>query len=135
MCIRDRYVCRPVQDLPDILTGHDQVFRKAYLYEAVQHFDHAQVRSVLNDIARTAAYGVRLFLGSIPDWDRIFQFYDTPLRRNEYERRVREGTELIGTWWGGGEIAEIAAEAGFSCEIRRQNPLLYTCLLYTSRCV
>ena len=56
----------------------------------------------------------------------IFQFYDTPLRRNEYERRVREGTELIGTWWRGGEIAEIAAEAGFSCEIRQQNQLLYT---------
>jgi|APTNR8051073442_1049403.scaffolds.fasta_scaffold39611_2 cyclopropane fatty-acyl-phospholipid synthase-like methyltransferase len=121
------YLLRSVLALPEILIERGEAtFTKAYMYEAFQHFSQDEAQALLSALGAHMPVNFRLFLGSIPDRTRLYDFYNTPERRLEYEQRVRDGTEAIGTWWLVSEVNEIAKAAGFSCAIFRQHDSLYT---------
>lgn len=121
------YLHGSVLALADILAEHGKTgFSKAYMYEAFQHFNRDEAQTLLRALATNAQTSFRLFLGSIPDRARLYDFYNTVERRQEYERRLKDSTEAIGTWWLGSEINEIAEAAGFSCAIIPQHDALYT---------
>lgn len=121
------YVIDSVLSLPGVLIERKEpCFGKAYMYEALQHFNQDEALGLLRSLAACAPTSFRLFLGSIPDRARLSEFYNNPERRQEYERRVRDGTEAIGTWWLDREVIEIAESAGFICSIVPQHGDLYT---------
>jgi cyclopropane fatty-acyl-phospholipid synthase-like methyltransferase len=124
------YDCRSVLELADSPVVRGQSFDKAYLYEGLQHFDEPEAARLLRNVASLAlearGSGLRLFLGSVPDRERLHRFYDTPERREEYERRTREGTEAIGTWWTAAALTDLAQSAGFACRVMPQDEALYT---------
>lgn len=125
--INVEYILGSVLALPETLAEREKTsFTKAYMYEAFQHFSRDEAQSLLAALAECAPANFRLFLGSIPDRTKLYDFYNTPERRQEYERRVRDGTEAIGTWWLDSEVKDIAETAGFSCAIVPQYATLYT---------
>lgn len=118
------YIFADVMQLPESLKG--RVFTKVYMYEAIQHLETEDMMLVLDGVRRSLAEGAPVLLGSIPDKDRLWNFYDTPARREEYHRRTEDGTEVIGRWWGKGELKGLAERCGYRMEAAAQDARLHT---------
>lgn len=99
---------------------------KVYCYEVLQYLTPEEVGVLLVGLRGSCAPSVRVFLGSLPDAERIRRFYDTRERWERYQALKEEKQEQIGHWWSVRELAELAAASGFSCEIRPQPESLYT---------
>jgi cyclopropane fatty-acyl-phospholipid synthase-like methyltransferase len=104
----------------------DQKFDKIYMYEALQHLERPAVAQMLRSLRCSASSSAPVLLAGIPDAARIWDFYNTPVRREEYLRRQAAGTEAIGTWWARSELEELAALSGYTVEFWSQNPSLHT---------
>ena len=99
---------------------------KFFMYEVLQHFEHAAFRALLQRLAERPG-GFALFVGSIPDQERIFAFYDTPDRRAYFFREVVEnGNFHIGTWWYPAHIEAMCRDLGLQVKLCPQNPALHT---------
>ena len=121
------YVVSSVLEIRTTDLGPAVHFGKAFMYEALQYFSSWSLGALLAHLASLAAgRDITLLLASIPDRARLFDFYDTPERRAEYERRSREGTEAIGTWWDADELVAVVQGAGYDCQLRTQPNALYT---------
>ena len=101
-------------------------YSKVLVYEGIQHLTAEDVDRVLEQLRELHAPGAPILFGSVPDRDRIWSFYDTPARRDEYQRRVEDGTEAIGHWWTRSELLEMGRRWHYHVEIRPQNPTLHT---------
>lgn len=120
------YLCQSVLDLSgDVLESLSR-YGKAYSYDAMQYFSVTESRTFLTLLASISSRGFTLLLCGLPDHQRLFNFYDTPDRRRDYERRLANGTEAIGTWWSASELAALGHETGFDCEILPQDQRLHT---------
>lgn len=89
------------------------IFSKIYMYEALQHLSLEQAAAVFTQITELPGAKPVLYFGSVPDMHRIWNFYNTPERREDYEKRLLDGTEAIGHWWDQHELAQLAMEYGF----------------------
>jgi hypothetical protein len=100
-------------------------FSKVYMYEALQHFALEDLDVVLEALGKLAPSAPLLF-GSVPMRESLWRFYDTPERRGEYRRRVKEGTEAIGTWWDRDWLTDRARRCGYEAVWLAQDPMLHT---------
>lgn len=100
-------------------------FSKILLYEAIQHLTTEEAERLLGALRESPCAGAPVLLGSIPDRERIWNFYDTRERREEYDRRFRDGTEAIGHWWTPSEIIELGRRRGYEVEILSPDPELH----------
>jgi len=123
-----RYMHSSVLDLsPEMFRSHAcKTFTKIYMYEALQHFEPGDLAVLLARLTGLTMPETVVCLASVPDRDRLWAFYNTPERREEYHRRMAEGTEAIGTWWERGQLEKIARDAGFRARFVSQNPKLHT---------
>jgi hypothetical protein len=96
------------------------------MYEALQHFEPEDLKSLLRNLKTILQPHAPVLFGSVPDQQRLLSFYNTPERRAEYQRRVSDGTEAMGTWWDKNQIRAIAADEGFQAEILPQPVQLHT---------
>ena len=119
------YVLSSVLNVTPAIPPQKGQYTKVYMYEALQHFDDKEFREVLKKMARLDE-GFQIFLGSIPDKSRLFDFYNTEARRAEYEYRTSKGNEAIGTWWNRADVQRIAEQCGYTCVTLPQNRKLYT---------
>jgi cyclopropane fatty-acyl-phospholipid synthase-like methyltransferase len=117
------YILADIRQLPETVTRRP--CSKVYMYEAIQHFSTEEVESLLHVLQQSDAREAPIFFASVPDNDRLWEFYNTPARRSEYHRRLREGTEAIGHWWTSDEMIELGQRCGYSVEIRSPNPILH----------
>jgi cyclopropane fatty-acyl-phospholipid synthase-like methyltransferase len=116
-----QYLLADVSDLPAAVTR--QAFTKVCLYEGLQHLEPAQVESLLAGLRALPAPPTRMLLGSVPDARRIWNFYDTPERRADFERRRLAGNEAIGHWWEQDVLRSLLERFGWHCEVLDQHPM------------
>lgn len=115
-----------ILDLEDLLGASHQRYDCVCMYEALQCFAKVEISTILEQLRPLCRKDSTIFIGSVPDADRIWDFYNTPERRTEYYERVADGTEAIGTWWEKNEIEVSATQAGYSVEFRPQPSILHT---------
>lgn len=117
------YVFADVLRLPGELLSSG--LSKIYMYEALQHFETADVDRLLRDLRGSSAGDAPIFFGSVPDAERIWNFYDTPARREEYRERTRQGVEPLGHWWRVDELRALAEGNDYVLEVREPDPRLH----------
>lgn len=101
-------------------------YKKIYMYEVLQHFDYGALRELLNKISMNNN-AFALFVGSIPDAKKIFDFYHTKEYKTFYFEEVLEKKIFhIGNWWYQEHILNICQDLGLECEILEQNANLHT---------
>lgn len=122
---RVRYVLGSVLELTSFLPSEAK-FDKILMYEALQHFAEDALTVLLSHVKAVSRQPLLLLLASVPDRDRIWNFYNTPERRAEYHRRKAEGTEAIGTWWSGPDLLGLLKASGFKPRILSQPTSLHT---------
>ncbi len=101
-------------------------FTKIYMYEALQHFnedDFSKILALINEISSPNSV---ILIGSIPNIDQLWDFYDTDERRKDYLERKSKNQEAIGTWWKQKHIVDICLQNGFECKILSQSQVLHT---------
>jgi SAM-dependent methyltransferase len=105
--------------LEDIGVSHiDAVF----MANAFMFFDKSQAAGLFKLLRSVTGAASRLFLESIPDQDRILNFYDTPERLQAHQQRKAEGTEIMVNWWTKAALVALANSEGFFCQPLNQNP-------------
>jgi 2-polyprenyl-3-methyl-5-hydroxy-6-metoxy-1,4-benzoquinol methylase len=117
-----RYFVADVSQLPHCLIERE--FSKICMYEGLQHLTDRQAEEVLMTLRQSSA-AAPVFFGSVPDKDRLWNYYDTQVRREEYERRVADGTEAIGHWWTQPELASLVERCGYTAHFTPPNPVLH----------
>lgn len=118
------YVVADVRALPSAI--QERPYSKIMMYGALQHLSAADVELLLQQLRESHAHTAPLFVGAIPDRDRLWAFYNTEERRREYARRVQEGTEALGHWWTVAELSEVARRAGYRVELLPETSTLPT---------
>jgi SAM-dependent methyltransferase len=114
------YVCRSATLLESVDVRDDRI-TKVYMLSALQYFTEESVGALTNTVRDLTGGGAPIYFTDIPDVDHLWDFYNTPERRAEYQRRCAEGTEAIGTWWNKRALANLLERSGFVVDIVRQN--------------
>jgi hypothetical protein len=131
-------------DLIETARGHHQAGNIRYLHRAadeltaadfaeglpgkvsmnmgLQYFTAETLRSLLRSLVPVTGRRAHLYFSDVPDAEKIFEFYDTPERQAEFERRRAAGTEAMGTWWNRLHLRELFAEAGYGIVFVEQEP-------------
>lgn len=119
------YYCMSVLD-KKITSISNKPFTKIFMYEALQHFSKDDFRTLLEIIMEISNPNSVTFFGGIPDIDKLWDFYDTEERREQYRIMKSKNQEAIGTWWEKNEIIDVCLQNGFKCEIVLQNSILHS---------
>ena len=119
------YFCMSVLD-QNIKSLASKPFTKIYMYEALQHFEEDDLQKLLELILEISSSNPVIFIGSIPDEDKLWEFYDTDERREDYRRRKSQNQEAIGTWWNRKYIVDVCLQNGLECKFLSQNKLLHS---------
>jgi cyclopropane fatty-acyl-phospholipid synthase-like methyltransferase len=122
-----RNICYIVEDVTALSKqGAEGDFDKIFMHEALQHFAPDQVDNLLARLARSASRNAPIFFGSIPDAERLRNFYNTPKRYHQYLENVRQGVEPIGTWWWQDNLIGLVEKRGYRATVLKQDSRLHT---------
>jgi len=99
--------------------------RKVIMYEALQHFSPEQLGKLIEELSCLEP-GSLVFLGSIPNQEKLHTYYDTKEKLAYYTQGEAEGKPHIGRWWFMEEIEQLASARGFKATYMAQEPVLYT---------
>jgi 2-polyprenyl-3-methyl-5-hydroxy-6-metoxy-1,4-benzoquinol methylase len=119
------YYCMSVLD-QNVKRLVKKPFTKIYMYEALQHFEEDDLQRILELVLEISSSNPVIFIASIPDIDKLWEFYDTDERREEYRRRKSQNQEAIGTWWNRKNITDVCLQNGLECKFLMQNQLLHS---------
>ena len=95
---------------------------KIVMCVGLQYFSEQNLGDLMRAIGGLTQNSVPIYFTDVPDVDHLYDFYDTPERRADYERRKAVGTEAMGTWWSARRLDEIMRSFGYSAEIQAQDP-------------
>lgn len=119
------YYCLSILD-KNIIKLSDELFTKVIMYGVLQHINGEDLLELLTLLKVITTKDSIIFVGSIPDKNKLWDFYDTEERKKEYRQRVEDKQEAIGTWWTQEQFSELCSRNGYICEIIPQNRLLDT---------
>lgn len=99
---------------------------KIYMYEVLQHLEYNELRILLENINKF--YNTfSFFIGSIPDQEKLFEFYNTKERKKYYFDEILSNNKFhIGNWWYKEQIQFLCEDLGFECKIIEQDKSLHT---------
>lgn len=100
-------------------------FNKAYMYEALQHLKYKELPTLLDRLKRAETISMVL-LGSIPDAERLFNFYNNKARREAYYTSLENGEPHLGNWWYMEHIEVVCRKKGIKANFISQDKTLHT---------
>jgi cyclopropane fatty-acyl-phospholipid synthase-like methyltransferase len=118
------FICRAAADLTSADVRGNRI-TKVYMLAALQYFDEESVATLMNTIRELSGGAAPIYFTDIPDVDHLWDFYNTPERRAEYERRCAAGTEAIGTWWSKQTLTELLRRSGYAVDIVSQDAIRF----------
>jgi len=121
-----KYLNLPVLDITLENLQIVRPFTKVYMYEGLQYFQEDHFTDLMQTLLALSDESVIILFGGVPDKDKIWDFYNTPERRHDYEERKVHGKEAIGTWWEKSFIREICSRYELHCEFLPQHELSHT---------
>jgi len=91
-----------------------QSFDRILLYAGVQYFSHAETVELFGKLKQWVRPGGIVFLGDIPDQSRMWNFFNSPDRRNAYFRSLIQDGPIVGTWFDPKWLSHLSTSCGFS---------------------
>lgn len=88
-------------------------FDRIFFYAGVQYLSHAETTQLFVKLSSWLSDDGRLYLGDIPDQDKIWEFYNTPERRSVYFENIANHKAIVGTWYDHRWLENLAKYAGF----------------------
>ena len=89
-------------------------FDKIVIYAGIQYLTHAEATELLERASSWLNPGGVLFLGDIPNAHRKWNFYDSTERQAVYFDNLKQGRDIVGTWFEPDFFSNLGPYAGFS---------------------
>ena len=114
---------RNFNDVPNIRVIHSDVrsvdfdeccFDKVIIYAGIQYLDYREAVLLIRNIHRWLVPGGILFVGDIPDLDRLFRFFNTDDRQKIYFDNLLSGEAIVGHWYQKEWFQNLTNYVGFS---------------------
>jgi len=83
------------------------------LFNGIQYLSYKETDDLFNSIVRWLTDGGILFIGDIPNQERIWNFFNTNERAQAYFDSIRNEEPILGTWFSPQWLAELGKQAGF----------------------
>ena len=74
-------------------------YSKLVWYFSIQHFSYSEVTIILKRMLKGLSSGGKIYIGDIPDYDKIWEFYSKPEYKAFYFEKLLRSEEHIGTWF------------------------------------
>ena len=123
-----RYVQMDARRIGELADEYRSSFTKTLWYEALGFFNRNEFESVLKAILELSTPDPIIFVGSILDRARIWNFFNTFRRKWFYITRIlllRQEVGL-GRWWRASEIERICWAQGLETRVQYQDSSLHT---------
>lgn len=123
-----KYIQMDVLKMEELLDEYRSVFNKGLWYEALAFFDPHEFEFVLKMILEMSDGDPIIFVGSVLDKARIWNFFNTFLRKFFYVTEIillRREVGL-GRWWRVSEVQRVCRNLGFRACVHYQDPILHT---------
>lgn len=103
-------------------------FTHIFLYAGLQYIDEAEVVELFRRMKEWLSPKGRIFLGDVPDLAKRWKFYNTENRRRLYFEGLKEGRNVVGTWFDQNWLQYLAEYTGFSysCVIPQRPSMIYS---------
>jgi len=112
----------------DVLDLNEEILKsstKFYMYEAVQHFSPKIFIELLKHFS-IMENGTRIYMGGIPDKEKLRLFYDTNEKYEYYLLCEKNNKPHLGYWWFEPELTNHAVNNGFYVTKLPHESQLYT---------
>lgn len=126
-----RYVIGDVSSLdPSLFSSVNKVFMEA----SVQHLKTDALARLLHALG-SAPTVEAIFIGGVPDAERLDAYYDDDRKMAYYRQREAEGRPHIGTWWSQQQLLSVVENSGLRVRFIPQDARLssayyrYDCLI------
>lgn len=84
---------------------------KFNFYSCVQYLTPDDLDELLRRLSRLT--GITVYMSNIPDINKIWDFYNTPEKREFFIRSVKEGRYHLGYWYDKTQIKSLSEKYGF----------------------
>ncbi len=93
-------------------------FSKVIIYFALQHFDEKDTIRLFEKIFNWLEYEGLLFIGDIPDADRLWNYFNNEERENAYFNSIKDSKPIIGFWYTKEFLLKLGNFIGFKeCKV------------------
>ena len=89
-------------------------FDRILLYAAIQYLSTKEVLALFHSLVRLLKPHGLLYVGDIPDKQRLCNFYNTEARRATYFENLAQGKDIVGTWFEPIWLQHLGRLVGFS---------------------
>lgn len=100
-------------------------YSKLCIYEGIQHLTVEEFRQLLRAI-RENIDNPTIFIGGVPDKQKLNQYYDTDEKIAFFLDREARGISHMGRWWDQSEIEAVGKELGMQTCFHAQHSTLYS---------
>lgn len=103
-----------VKDVTDIDFLSFKSVTKVNFYSCIQYINIEKFNKLLTDLAKMEK--VTMYVSNVPDKHKIWDYYDTPEKKDFYLQSIKKNQPHIGTWYEKDELKELAKINGFNIE-------------------
>jgi ubiquinone/menaquinone biosynthesis C-methylase UbiE len=89
-------------------------FDKVIIYAGIQYLTLAETTELFEQVYRWLKPGGIFFLGDIPDYNKLWFFYNNPERQAVYFKNLKDGKDVVGTWFEPYFFEKLSSFVGFS---------------------
>ena len=107
---------------------------KVFMESSVQHLQSDDLSRLLRTLGNSPSVEA-IFIGGVPDADRLGVYYDDDRKMAFYRQREAEGRPHIGTWWSQSQLRGVIEDSGLRVRFLPQDARLtsayyrYDCLI------
>lgn len=94
--------------------------------EVVQHLEKSELQAVLRKLYFYTEAKARLFIGGVPNEEKLMKFYDTEKKMEFYRASIDYGKPHLGTWWSPQSLCNLAKKTGWDFEFFGQPKDFYS---------
>ena len=110
----------------------DQSFSKELWYAGIQYIDEGDIIKMIRKIRRWMKPGGILMIGDIPDRKKLWKYFDSTARQDNYFDSLEGREPIIGTWLDAEWIEKLCFSSGFTAAhaIEQNDKLIYSDFRY-----
>lgn len=107
-------------------------FDKIIIYAGIQYLDYSETIILFKNIFKWLKSNGILFVGDIPDKNRIWNFYNSEERESVFFENCKNNTDVVGTWFDKSFFEKLSNYTQFDhCSIIEQDQkLIYSNFRY-----
>lgn len=112
--IKDYNKIRTIESDIRLLDFNKNSFDKIILYAGIQYFDNKETITLLKKMYDWLKPNGVLFIGDIPDYNKLWNFYNTEERQKVYFDNILSETAIVGNWFEPIWFNKLTGYFGFS---------------------